>query len=542
MTTSQPNGTTLRDRAVAVAHNYALIIAVLVVTAVTIRLILDTSLVVDGTRYFWLDDDQMVSMRYARSLASGEGLVWNPGEHVEGYTSLGWTLVMAAVHLLPLSDATTSLAMKVISWALACAVLVLTDRLLRIFVKSPGLTRPAVLLTLALSAELLYWSVNAFETTLLTALFLAALVRMLDDRERDHARIVTYLLVGLLPVARSDAYHLWAALIVIAVALSRNRRRLAECASVAVMIPILQLAFRRVYYGEWLPNTYYLKVAGYDGRFWSGAGYLKGFLESYSVPILLVAAAVMYTRDRRIRWIAVAMVATVANVLTVGADNFPHYRFFAPWVPVLLALGAASAWQLAESAVQARTVLIAALVIVTTTQAGVNGRTALGLLRSVNGTPEHGLIAALMIRDYTRPEASVAVTAAGSVPYFSRRRAIDLLGKTDAHVAHLPPHARGGIGHRKFDMEYSLSLRPDVVVTFLTDRFGADPESAAYIRSAAGQDDYRVALRNSPQFASDYLGQPVPVPYLLETGLIYVRRDSPERQTLDRWREPAFRR
>ena len=43
-----------------------------------------TSLVLDGTRYFWLDDDQMVSRRYARNLAEGVGFVWNPGERVEG--------------------------------------------------------------------------------------------------------------------------------------------------------------------------------------------------------------------------------------------------------------------------------------------------------------------------------------------------------------------------------------------------------------------------------------------------------------------------
>src|SRR6185436_21066883 len=129
--------------------------------------------------------------------------------------------------------------------------------------------------------------------------------------------------------------------------------------------------------------------------------------------------------------------------------------------------------------VRARAVLVAALAIVTTVQDGVHGSTTLHLLRSVNGTPDHGLIAGLMIRQFTRPDATVAVTAAGNVPYFSRRRSVDLLGKADAHVAHLPPHAHGGIGHRKFDMTYSLSLRPAIVVTFLTDRFGADPESAA---------------------------------------------------------------
>ena len=37
--------------------------------------------------HWWLDDDAMIpSMRYARNLAQGTGVVWNAGERVEGYT------------------------------------------------------------------------------------------------------------------------------------------------------------------------------------------------------------------------------------------------------------------------------------------------------------------------------------------------------------------------------------------------------------------------------------------------------------------------
>src|SRR5207253_1595485 len=56
--------------------------------------VLSNSAVVKGVRYFWLDDDQMISMRYARNLAHGHGLTWNPGEYVEGYTNFLWTVIM----------------------------------------------------------------------------------------------------------------------------------------------------------------------------------------------------------------------------------------------------------------------------------------------------------------------------------------------------------------------------------------------------------------------------------------------------------------
>jgi hypothetical protein len=60
--------------------------------------------------------------------------------------------------------------------------------------------------------------------------------------------------------------------------------------------------------------------------------------------------------------------------------------------------------------------------------------------------------------------ALIAVTAAGVVPYFlPDHRFHDLLGKNDRHIARLAAHA-GPPGHNKWDYEYSLSLKPEVIV------------------------------------------------------------------------------
>src|SRR4051794_35154349 len=39
-------------------------------------------------------DDAYISFRYARNLADGFGLVFNPGEQVEGFSNLLWTLLL----------------------------------------------------------------------------------------------------------------------------------------------------------------------------------------------------------------------------------------------------------------------------------------------------------------------------------------------------------------------------------------------------------------------------------------------------------------
>ena len=44
-------------------------------------------------------DDAFISLRYARHLATGEGLAFNAGEPLEGYTNFLWTVMLAIPHL-----------------------------------------------------------------------------------------------------------------------------------------------------------------------------------------------------------------------------------------------------------------------------------------------------------------------------------------------------------------------------------------------------------------------------------------------------------
>ena len=46
---------------------------------------------------WFLCDDAFISFRYVRNLLEGHGLVFNPGEYVEGYTNFLWVLELAAI-------------------------------------------------------------------------------------------------------------------------------------------------------------------------------------------------------------------------------------------------------------------------------------------------------------------------------------------------------------------------------------------------------------------------------------------------------------
>src|SRR5206468_1798874 len=108
--------------------------------------------------------------------------------------------------------------------------------------------------------DVVFWCVNGFESTLLTAAFLLVVVRLLQEWETGRATAATYLLMGALPLIRSDAYHVWAGAALIAFGIAEDKRRILRLLALALLLPVAHLLFRRWYYGAWLPNTYYLKV------------------------------------------------------------------------------------------------------------------------------------------------------------------------------------------------------------------------------------------------------------------------------------------
>jgi hypothetical protein len=93
----------------------------------------------------------------------------------------------------------------------------------------------------------------------------------------------------------------------------------------------------------------------------------------------------------------------------------------------------------------------------------------------------------LLIRRATSPETSIAVTWAGSIPYFADRKTIDLLGKCDAVIAHMAPRPRWPFvpGHNKWDVQYSVGVHhPDIVVQLPP----TNPEEQRFLVAASYRD------------------------------------------------------
>ena len=90
------------------------------------------------------------------------------------------------------------------------------------------------------------------------------------------------------------------------------------------------------------------------------------------------------------------------------------------------------------------------------------------------------------LREHTAPDTSVALHWAGTTAYFAERPAIDVLGKSDRHIARLVVD-RFSPGHSKWDWSFVLhARRPDVILN-VSRGLGARPDFRASYLSADTQ-------------------------------------------------------
>lgn len=422
-------------------------------------ILLGRSAIIGGQRYWWLDDDTMISLRYARNLAQGTGLVWNAGERVEGYTNFLWTVYLALVQLLPIGVAQTSLVVSLTNLVLGVVTIPYLARLVRLL----GGTAVSVATTLALyvlSKSLMVWNTTGVETALLIFLVVVTIGRVIDEARRAQPRLLTYLLIAVLSLVRADALVLAGLIYLQAIALTPQRRRVIGYTAISLTLPLAHFVFRFAYYGDWLPNTAYLKVANWDDRVGAGARYVFDFIRQYVVLIGLAVIGALRLPDRVLRWLLGLIAAVAGYVVFIGGDAFPNARFFVPILPLLMALAVVSAERMIARPTLRAAVLLLCVITTPLVIPGYFGNLTPG------GYNADNVRIGLLLKANAPATAKAADFSAGTVFYFSEGGAIDLLGKSDAHIAHLAAvPANDRPGHNKYDIDYSLgTLRPDFVI------------------------------------------------------------------------------
>jgi len=442
----------------------------------------------------WLSDDAFISFRYAQNLALGHGLVYNPGERVEGYTNFLWTLIAAGVLRLGGDLALWSHASGVL---LGVLIVVGTCRMAGPLIGPPW-ALVAALLTGTSQSLLLYTARGSgLETGLFTLLVLAGGGAYLaHERLGPRGLAAAGLAFALAALTRPEGLLVFAltALHAGLTAVMRQQGGPAERLR-ATLPPLLALGapflalfgpyflWRLGYYGDLLPNTFYAKTGGGLKQIERGLAYAGAFTLTIGGPLLLVIAApwLRSWRAALVSWRSYALLVTLtysAYIIVVGGDHFRGERFFVPLVPwfaILIADGLATLIQaLPAPARLARPLLALGLAVgslAALARTAPFDTTIRGLDESVWIWREIGW----WLYDHSPPEASIAVAGAGAVAFYGQRAAIDMYGLTDRHIGRLQIAGMGeGVpGHEKRDPGYVLDQRrPTYIPRIWDDYFG----------------------------------------------------------------------
>jgi len=475
-----------------------------------------TSFVVEGKHYYVLFDDAMVSMRYAWNLAHGNGAVWNVGERIEGFTNPLWMLYMALWHLLPIESSQISLPIQISGAVFLGLNLVVVYKIVR-YLTDDTFALIAALVMIAFYGPLDIWGLLGMEVSVLAfllslAVWIALTLQQGFDKlspealgtARDLSRWIPWLyaLLGAATLIRIDmavpfvgllAFELWA---------DKERCRQHLLWGLGMLIGFLgaQELVRLWYYGDLLPNTYYLKMENFSTAIRIARGIWVLFELAWQmnwVVFLLPLAIFIFRRDKSVALLALLFAGQVAYSTYVGGDAWEHKgganRFIATALPLWFALFGVSLASL-RKAVETHLQLTGKWWALALTQVVAllllgfslwNANFLVADYKSIDrwmlqrkpvyiAANEKYVQTALILERITTPDAKIAVTAAGTETYFlPDHYVIDLLGKVDKVIAHEPlkaPVSLAGIadvrpGHMKWDYAYSIGqLQPDVIV------------------------------------------------------------------------------
>jgi hypothetical protein len=430
---------------------------------------------VQGQHYYCLFDDAMISMTYARNLVEGHGLEWARfGEPVEGFTHPLWMFLMVPVNALPIALKDRSLLIQLLSWLALAGTIAAVRRLMLDHFSPPGESHwlPAAVLT-AFYYPLAYWSLMGMETGLQALLTVVAVQLALttahSDRDRSFALWIVCAAAFLL---RMDMLLLVGA-VQLYVLLQRGFRRIATrswLAGFAVFcgMTLAYGVFRKVYYHDLLPNTYYLKLYGVPlaVRLLRGCAVLAEFVRDHLLVLLAAGAGTVafLRRNRRLILPAAVFLLYCAYSVYVGADAWDDdlpiraNRFISFVMPLLFVLLNATVnealaarrrrREVADGDPAGRFALVAvavlALLLVNglwlSDKANDNWRE----IALVNRPPmalRHQRVVNQIVafKTLVKPGAVVATAWAGIPAYFSDYKMIDILGYNDRVIARMPP-------------------------------------------------------------------------------------------------------
>ncbi|HEY1014297.1 MAG TPA: hypothetical protein VGE07_16410 [Herpetosiphonaceae bacterium] len=453
----------------AVLRSRATLIQALAIAAALV--VFGVGLAFNGRFYH---EDAYITLRYAWNFLDGQGIVWNAGERVEGYTNFLHLIFSSGLGALGVDLKLASRIIGGASLALALGAIHVAGG--RQGLKgSPWRALPLVLVIGSQSVRL-----NAFgglETMLYGGLLMVGICLTMALAEAPSARLAAWagLAFAALAMTRIEGAMFFGISWLYVWLRSQRLRPGAPVLAMALVFGAIFGAYflwRWTYYSSFLPNTFYVKTGGLTlERIANGSYYVMHYAISapFSFPATVVALVLAYRRRAitpAMAYLAVLVGVYLFYVAYVGGDYIVGFRFIAPVIPaasLLLALALNAAFPAPGRAVAPA---YAAASLALCLQA-LGPAVVLPRFDRVSVLGE--MIGKYIDQQWDR-EAVIALNAAGAVAYYApEHRFIDMLGLSDVHIGRreigerrMPVQIMPG--HSKGDGAYVLGRQPDYII------------------------------------------------------------------------------
>lgn len=392
-------------------------------------------------------DDALISFRYARHLAEGVGLVYNPGEYVEGYTNFLWTVWLAVSFFVNVDPI-------VFSWATGLLLFPLSLSLVcHLAYRLSGQWKTALLATGLTGFHFSYsaYATSGLETYLQSFLILFIIFLLLKWLRTHTLRLALAISVvsSLAFMTRMDSAVL---LLPVYVALvweirqDQCHRRLAIilCAILpALIIVSVWLMWKVAYYGHILPNTFFAKTDG--PRVVPGLYYILLYFVSYGLaPLIMVLLVLAWHRKvlrisrMRLEWLVLFGICAgwIAYLISIGGD-FMEFRMMMPIAPLLFMFTAIAILTVFQRG-SVKVAWIALLLVISGVHPQRSRLYGVETVVAMASDQQAGLwieVGKALHDWFADTDIVIAVTPAGAIPFYAQLHTIDMLGLNDPWIA-----------------------------------------------------------------------------------------------------------
>ena len=427
----------------------------------------------------WVIDDLYIYFRYVDNFISGNGIVFNKGEYVEGFSSFLWFIYLSLCGMLNLpleaSAKYSGLAISVLNTIIAYRI---SSKIM------PGrfaLIAPVMML---FSLPFMLWAISGFEVMLYIFLILSSVFIVISGKSSVR-KIMLPMLLFLITITRPEGILTAAAIIAYVFFYKKEYSDLRFMTLLFSSLLLLFVLFRILYFGDILPNTYYAKIGhnllgNYELRSYkNGFMYFVFFLKSnpqFIPAVMFSIFVILKARHHRAMILLVIIFASqLMFIIFSGGDWMVQYRFAVPAIPILAIISVGLLHSLAVTERRrefAVSVLAISICLITAISLKYNDYTIIE--REITLWNNLKSIAPGM-NEVIQGGALAASGACGIMPYYMKDvKFIDMVGLTDRVIAN--NGIRSGMWFEKSLPAYVYSLNPQWIIMWKKSNNGGEYE------------------------------------------------------------------